>query len=128
MRILIGLVCLVLTAWAVPARAQSMTDMGWVVCSTFGGKYCKGAWAGSRNATGSTETMTKTRAAATRVRGPYYVSPAELAWHCYGSGRWGCAVSKANTCWIYIDRTISAENRRIVVAHERKHCAGYTHG
>jgi len=109
-------------------RAQLMTDMGWVVCSTFGGQYCNGAWKGSRNATSSTESITRTRPAASVVRGPYYVSPADLAWHCYGTGRWGCAVRRASTCWIFVDRTLSAENKRTVVSHERKHCAGWTHG
>jgi hypothetical protein len=109
------------------ARAQSMTDMGWVVCSVYGGQYCNGAWKGSRNATGSTESMTKRRPAASKVKGPYYVAPDELAWHCYGTGRWGCAVTRASTCWIFIDRTLSAENKRTVVAHERRHCAGFTH-
>ena len=102
------------------ARAQSMTDMGWVVCSVYGGQYCRGRLP-------VTETMTKQRPAASVVRGPYYVAPDELAWHCYGTGRWGCAVTRASTCWIFVDRMLSAENKRIVVAHERRHCAGYTH-
>ena len=126
MKLLIaGLMCLGLFTWADDARAQSMTDMGWVVCSAFGGQYCKGAWAGSRNA----ETMTEQRPAATRVRGPHYVSPDELAWHCNGSGRLGCAPRSADgrTCWIFVDQTLSAETKRTVVAHERRHCAGYAH-
>ena len=66
------------------------------------------------------------RAALTEIRGPYYVASDELAWHCVGLGRWGCAIRSGATCWIYIERSLSASNRRMVLAHERRHCAGYT--
>jgi hypothetical protein len=125
MRFIIALALLI--GGVASARAQSMTDMGWVVCSTFGGQYCRGAWAGSRNA--STESMTKTKPVARFVRGPYYVSKAELAWHCYSTRALGCAPRSRDqrTCWIFVDETQSAAKRAEIVAHERRHCAGYTH-
>lgn len=67
-----------------------------------------------------------TRPALADIRGPYYVASDELAWHCAGIGRWGCAIRSGATCWIYIERSLSATNRQIVLAHERGHCAGYT--
>jgi hypothetical protein len=122
---------LLLTAWCLPAQAQSMvTESQW--CATWmpqtwdpvnGYKFC-------RDSGSQLQGMVKTYPRAKTIKGPYFVSKAELDWHC-GLGRLGCAARSKDlkVCWIFVDETLSPDMKKTVVKHEREdHCImGLTH-
>lgn len=90
--------------------------------STNGYKFCRDGGLRPRQ-------LIKTRSAAKVIHGPYFVSPERLAFECFGVSSYGCATRlRPGHCSIYVNNTLAPSVRKIVLAEERKHCAGYTHG